>query len=63
MQLAGKIIGLNEIECGANGVKQIQLVLVSRMEPPAARLYAVDPVGVAIMIPSPIAHVILLSLM
>eukprot|EP00354_Favella_ehrenbergii_P009119 CAMPEP_0170469110 /NCGR_PEP_ID=MMETSP0123-20130129/12046_1 /TAXON_ID=182087 /ORGANISM="Favella ehrenbergii, Strain Fehren 1" /LENGTH=80 /DNA_ID=CAMNT_0010735863 /DNA_START=371 /DNA_END=613 /DNA_ORIENTATION=+ len=38
VQLAGKIIGLNDKEWGASGVKQMQLVLVSSMEPPAARL-------------------------
>ena len=36
--LACKIIGRKLSECGANGVKQMQWVLASRMEPPAAKL-------------------------
>ena len=37
----------------------MQWVFVSRIEPPAARLQAVDPVGVAIIKPSPTEQVIL----
>lgn len=36
--LAGRMTGLNESECGARGVRQMQFVAVARMEPPAARL-------------------------
>ena len=61
--LAGSIIGLKDSEWGARGVRQMHLIVVSRIEPPAARLYAVEPVGVEIMIPSPTAQVILLSSM
>ena len=31
-------MGLKDRECGARGVRQMHYVLVSRMEPPAARL-------------------------
>ena len=60
---AGKIRGRKLRECGAKGVKHIQCVLVSMIEPPEARLYAVEPVGVDIINPSPTEHVILLPSM
>lgn len=53
-ELAGKIRGRKDRLCGANGVTRMQLVLACTMLPPAERLYAVDPVGVDTMIPSPI---------
>ena len=43
---SGRIKGLNERECGARGVREIAGTLLCMIEPPAARLYAVDPVGV-----------------
>jgi hypothetical protein len=55
--LAGRISGLKDKLCGARGVTHIQDVLLYTMLPPADKLYAVDPVGVEIMIPSPIMFV------
>ncbi len=49
----GSISGLKLNECGDNGVKHIHYVFGLTIDPPAAILYAVEPVGVAIIIPSP----------
>lgn len=46
---SGKIRGLKDREWGANGVKEIAGTLLYIIDPPAARLYAVDPVGVDII--------------
>jgi hypothetical protein len=59
----GKINGLKERLWGASGVRQIQSVLGCTRLPPADMLYAVDPVGVEMMMPSPIMLVILQSFM
>ena len=48
-----RISGLKESECGAIGVRHIAGSVTSSRDPPAARLYAVDPVGVEIRTPSP----------
>lgn len=48
---AGKIKGRNDSACGFKGVILIAFTSVCTMLPPADMLYAVDPVGVAKMIP------------
>ena len=50
---AGRIMGLNERECGAIGVTHITWALWWTIEPPHERLYAVLPVGVEMSTPSP----------
>lgn len=52
-ELAGRISGLKDKLCGANGVTQITSRFAYTILPPADKLYAVDPVGVDIIIPSP----------
>ena len=42
--------------CGQMGVNRMHGTCGCTMEPPAARLYAVDPVGVATISPSPCAR-------
>ena len=49
LQFSGSIRGLNDNECGATGVSKIAGTLHYTIEPPAAKLYAVDPVGVDII--------------
>lgn len=49
---SGKMTGRNEREWGQMGVKRIAGTVGARMDPPADMLYAVDPVGVAMRIPS-----------
>lgn len=49
----GTIRGLKLRECGAKGVTQMHIALAYTIEPPADRLYAVLPVGVAMISPSP----------
>ncbi len=45
-QFSGKMRGLKESEWGAIGVKMMAGTLLWTIGPPAARLYAVEPVGV-----------------
>ena len=52
LALSGKISGLAYNEWGQIGVTQKQLSLGSTIAPPAAKEYAVEPVGVDIIIPS-----------
>ncbi len=49
----GSIRGLKLNEWGAKGVRHTHYVFAYTIEPPAERLYAVEPVGVAIINPSP----------
>ena len=49
----GRIRGLKLNECGASGVTHMHWVFACTIEPPADKLYAVDPVGVEMIIPSP----------
>lgn len=49
--------GLNESECGQILVRQNTSQDGCTIDPPADKLYAVDPVGVEIMIPSPLTVV------
>ena len=56
--LIGIIKGLNDNECGAKGVIAMQSVFAYIIDPPAERLYAVEPVGVDIIKPSPTKVVI-----
>jgi len=56
-QFSGSIKGLKDRECGAIGVKSMAGTLHYTIDPPAAKLYAVDPVGVEIINPSPTAVV------
>jgi hypothetical protein len=49
VQFSGRISGRNDNECGASGVKEIDGTLLWTIDPPADRLYAVEPVGVAII--------------
>ena len=50
---SGNMRGRNERLCGQMGVTRMQGTWGCTMEPPAARLYAVEPVGVATIRPSP----------
>ena len=56
--VAGIIIGRKESECGQIGVISMQGTVGCTMDPPADTEYAVDPVGVAMMRPSPCTQVI-----
>ena len=49
---SGTMIGQKESECGHIGVIRVALTAVCTIDPPADILYAVDPVGVAIITPS-----------
>jgi len=49
----GKTTGLCVSECGQIGVSAKTLVKGKRTGPPAERLYAVEPVGVETITPSP----------
>ena len=51
-EVAGKMTGLKLSECAQMGVKMIPSTPVLTSGPPAAKLYAVEPVGVDIRIPS-----------
>jgi len=46
LQFSGRMRGLKDSECGAIGVNRIAGTLLWTIDPPAARLYAVEPVGV-----------------
>ena len=58
--VTGIINGRKDRECGAIGVTQMHWVFAWTMEPPAERLYAVDPVGVDRIMPSPTSTVIMM---
>ena len=47
-----RTIGLLEIVCGQMGVRTRALSSGARMGPPAAKEYAVEPLGVAMIMPS-----------
>lgn len=50
--VSGTTRGRKDRECGAMGVRRVQGTLGETMGPPADKLYAVDPEGVAMMSPS-----------
>jgi len=56
-EFSGKIRGLKDKEWEASGVSRIAGTFAYTIDPPAAILYAVDPVGVDIINPSP-THVV-----
>ena len=56
--VAGMMMGRNESECGQIGVISMQGTVGCTIEPPADTEYAVEPVGVAMMSPSPCTQVI-----
>ena len=53
VQFSGRIRGRKDRECGAIGVSEIDGTLFWTIGPPAAKLYAVLPVGVEMIRPSP----------
>lgn len=59
---AGRMMGLNERECGQTGVTKIPATLGWTIEAPAATAYAVLPVGVETIRPSPCTDVMWWSL-
>src|SRR5258706_4728972 len=53
VELSGATTGRKESECGQMGVIATALTPRVTIGPPAARLYAVEPDGVEMMMPSP----------